>query len=237
MEIQVGELFFSTKMRAIEHFRAMLFRYAPGDVIGKDDVRELLWLLERHPDAGQKRGAGILGFSVEVLSGGARRFRIVRTDGSATDFSFRKCIDRPTSRLGWITPALGVEIRDEVLQAKQNYFDAHGDSEGRVSCQSCGAQVRIKEADADHAPPFTFQVLTTTFIGALSLPVDQVLFEPLEDNQWGRRLRDRGLAARWRKFHHQHADLRIVCRSEHRARSQQNRRRAANRQLVLPIEE
>jgi hypothetical protein len=236
MRIQIGELAFPTKVQAIEHFRKMLYRYEIGDVIGKDNTRELVWLLARHPNADQKHGAGILGFSVEELSVDVRRFRIIRTDGSSTDFSFRKCIDKPPSPLSRISAALRVEVRNAILQAKRAYFDTHGDVEGRVPCQyGCDTLVSINEADADHAPPCTFQVLVTTFLSALSLPVDQVSLEPLEDNQWDRRLRERDLAARWQEFHHQNADLRIVCKSEHQARSQQHRRRAVNRQLVLPI--
>jgi Protein of unknown function (DUF3223) len=157
MRIQIGELFFPTKAQALGHFRKMLFRYEPDGAIGKDDTRELLWLLARHPDADQKRGAGVIGFGVEELSAGLRRFRIIRVDGSSTDFSFRKCIDKPTSPLRWITAALRVEVRDEILQAKKDYFDTHGNADGRVPCQlDCGRLIRIEEADADHAPPFTF---------------------------------------------------------------------------------
>jgi hypothetical protein len=237
MIIQIGELFFTTKAQALEYFHAVLYRYEPGDIIGKDDTRELLWLLDRHPDADQKRGGGAIGFSVERLFGGARRFRILRVDGSSIDFSFRKCIDKPPSPLSRISAALRVEVRGAILRAKWDYFDAHGDVYGRVACQlGCGSLVTIDEADADHAPPYTFHVLATTFLGALSLPAEQVLLEPLVDEQWGRRLQDRDLAARWQDFHHRHADLRIVCRGEHQARSQQNRRRKANRQLVLPMD-
>jgi hypothetical protein len=186
VKIQIGELFFATKVQAIEHFRAKLFRYEAGDAVSEDDTRELLWLLARHPSADQKRGAGVLGFSVEELSTGVRRFRIVRQDMSSTDFSFRKCIDKPPPPLSRISAALRIEVRDEILAAKPAYFEAHGDAEGRVPCQQTGALVKIDEGDADHARPYTFHVLVTTFLGALSLTATEVLLEPLEDNQYGR---------------------------------------------------
>jgi hypothetical protein len=234
MRIEIGELSFDTATAAIEHFSKMLNRYGHNDPIRGEDARELHWLLARHPDAKQKIGPGVFMFAVEELSSGKRRFRIMRKDWTITDFSFRKCISRPPAPLSKISATLRIEVREDVLGAKRKYFEDHGDDAGRVPCSVTGKLVTIDEADADHAPPYTFHVLVTTFLGALDLRVDAVRLEPLEDDQHGRRLLDRDLAARWRKFHHQHADIRVVCKSEHRARSQQSKRRAANRQLILP---
>jgi hypothetical protein len=234
MRVEIGELSFDTATAAIEHFSKMLNRYGPDDTISDEDTRELLWLLDRHPEAAQKRGCGVLCFVIEELPSGVRRFRIFRKDWTFTDFSFRKCIAKPPAPLSKISATLRIEVRDDVLDAKRRYFEEHGDKYGRVPCSVTGKLVTIDEADADHAPPYTFHVLVTTFLGARDLHTDAIRLEPLADNQYGRRLQDRELAAAWRKYHHQHADIRIVSKAEHRTRSQQNKRRAANRQLVLP---
>jgi hypothetical protein len=233
MRVEVGELSFASAAEAIAHFSDMLNRYGPDDTISLEDTRELLWLLARHPDAAQKRGPGVLGFMIEELPSGARRFRIFRKDYTSTDFSYRKCISKPPAPLAKVSAALRIEVRGDVLDAKRKYFEDHGDDAGRVPCRLTNKLVTIDEADADHAEPYTFHVLVTMFLGALELRVDAIRLEPLEDDQYGRRLLDRDLAAKWRRFHHQHADIRIVAKSEHRSRSQLNRRQAANRQLVL----
>jgi len=238
MRVEIGSLFFETRTEAIEHFSAMLHRYGPDDSISREDQCELRWLLARHPDAKQKPGPGVLGFGIEELPSGVRRFRIIRKDYTSTEFSYRKCIAKPPNPLTRISAALRIEVKGEVLEAKRKYFEDHGDDAGRVPCILTGKLVTIDGADADHAPPNTFHTLVTLFLGALDIRVEDVRLEPLEDDQFGRRLLDRDLAARWRRYHHQHADIRIVSKSEHRTRSQHNKRRAANRQLILqPTEE
>jgi hypothetical protein len=42
----------------------MLKRYQPGDTISGSDENHLLWLLQQHPEFEQKRGVGIVGFTV-----------------------------------------------------------------------------------------------------------------------------------------------------------------------------
>lgn len=234
MRTQIGELLFSSKAAALAHFQRMLHRYEPGDMVGDADARWLLWLLERHPNFEHKRGNGIAGFSVTSAPYNTRGFLIIRTDGSSTDFSYRKCIDGAPMLLSAVVAALRAEVQEDVLQAKRHFFDVHGDAAGRVPCQLTGNPVAIDEAHADHAPPYTFAVLAATFLNARKLFADEALLTPPADNQFGRLLRDRGLAADWREFHHKHADLRIVCKDAHASRSGLDRPRPENRQLVLP---
>jgi hypothetical protein len=234
MKIQIGELVFASKAGATAHFQRMLHRYELGDVVDDADARQLLWLLERHPNFEQKRGVGIAGFTVAAVAYAARGFLITRADGSCTDFSYRKCIDGSATLLSMVVAALRAEVQEDVLQAKRSYFDTYGDAAGRVPCRLTGKPVAADEAHADHAPPFTFNVLATTFLDARKLVADETLLTSPSDNQFGRLLRDRTLAADWRAFHHKHADLRIVCKLEHVTRSQLDRPQPENRQLVLP---
>ena len=231
--MKIGELTFSSKASALAHFQRMLRRYELGDVVDDSDARQLQWLLELHPDFEQKRGVGVAGFAVTAAPYDRRRFLIRRTDGSTTDFSFRKCLGAPTP-FDMVVAALRAEVQEDILQAKRSYFDTHGDAAGRVPCVLTGKLISISEAHADHAPPFIFLVLAKAFIGARKLAADESLITSPQDNQVGRLLRDRTLAADWRAFHHKNADLRIVCKREHAARSQLDRPRSENRQLVLP---
>jgi hypothetical protein len=231
--IQIGELIFATKAAAIEHFRAMLYRYGRDDLVNESDTRELLWLLDHRPTAEQKRGAGVIGFAIADAPYGQRGFRIIRSDWSSTDFSYRKCIAAPPTALAMVLKALRKEVEDDILTAKRTYFERNGDEAGRVPCLLTGALITIDQADADHAPPYTFDVLARTFLSARQIEADVGMITPPADNQFGRTLVDRALAADWREFHHLNADVRIVAKVQHRTMSQENRRKVANRQLVL----
>jgi hypothetical protein len=234
IKIQIGELVFATKAEAIEHFRQMLYRYELGDAINEADARELLWLLERHPSSEQKRGVGVLGFVVSQAPYNSRGFKIIRTDWTDTDFSYRKCIAAPPTALQAVIRALRIEVQQDILQAKRIYFEQNGDELRRVPCKKTGTLVTIDEADADHAPPFSFDVLAKTFLSARGIIPDWNILTPPADNQFGRQLVDRALADDWREYHHHHADMRIVAKAKHRTMSQANRPRSENRQLLLP---
>ena len=233
MKIQIGELIFASKAEATEHFRQILYSYELGDVVNEADARELSWLLERHPTFEQKCGVGILSFVITQAPYNSRGFKILRTDWTDTDFSYRKCINTPPRALQAVIKALRIEVQQDILQAKRHYFELNGDALGRVPCKETGTLVTIDEADADHAPPFSFDVLAKTFLSARKIIPSEAMLTPPADNQFGRQLIDRTLAADWREYHHGHADMRIVAKVKHRTMSQANRPKLANRQLIL----
>jgi len=212
VKTQIGELIFTSKAEAIEHFRQILYSYEIGSVVNNVNARELLWLLEQHPTAEQKRGVGVLAFVIARAPYNSRGFKIIRTDWTDTDFSYRKCINAPPTALEAVIRALRIEVQQDILQAKRDYFELNGDELGRVPCKETGALVTIDEADADHAPPFSFDVLAKTFLSARKITADEAMLTPPADNQFGRQLVDRTLAADWREYHHGHADMRIVAR-------------------------
>jgi hypothetical protein len=175
VQIQVGELIFASKAEATEHFRQILYSYELGDSVNEADARELLWLLARHPTFDQKRGAGVLGFIVTQAQYNSRHFRILRTDWTDTDFSYRKCIAAPPTALQAVIRALRIEVQQDILQAKHHYFELNGDELGRVPCKLTRTLVTIDEADADHAP-FSFDVLAKTSLGVSFCRCEILLF-------------------------------------------------------------
>jgi hypothetical protein len=92
MALTIGNLTFPTKSAATEHFRQMLNNYYFGGRISEEDAAQLASLLAMHPDVEEKIGSGIDYFSVRLADFGTRCFEVVRTDGTAIDFSFRWCL-------------------------------------------------------------------------------------------------------------------------------------------------
>jgi hypothetical protein len=195
------------------------------------DEEALYWLIQQHPEYEEKRGCGIAGFTVVSTIFGARGFAIVRTDGSVTDFSYRECLSPKSTRTS-VLAALRHEVADDIQDAKLRYFSQHGDQLGRVACALTGAPIDISQSHADHAPPFTFQVLAHSFLSAKGIVASEDLLEPSIDNQHRRRLADRELAAAWRSYHHELAHIRIVDGKANTARAE-DKPRAEDRQLIL----
>ena len=249
-----------TKKALTEHFSAMLWRYdvnlgiSTGPVsdttsdefdlnlfktyprvfkptiFGADEAA-LYWLIQQHHEYEQKRGCGIAGFTVVSTIFGARGFAIVRTDGSVTDFSYRECLSPKSARTS-VLAALRHEVADDIQDAKLRYFSQHGDQSGCVACALTGAPIDIAQSHADHAPPWTFQVLAQAFLSAKGIVASEDLLEPSIDNQHRRRLADRELAAAWRSYHHELAHIRVVDAKVNIARAE-DKPRAQDRQLDL----
>lgn len=73
-------------------FGKMLQGYKPGDRVGASDEIHLRDLLERHPDATMKIGAGIDRFEVQEADYDTQCFRVVRIDGTWERFSYHVCV-------------------------------------------------------------------------------------------------------------------------------------------------
>lgn len=94
--ITLGGINFSKRGDAFAYVKAMLKRYDIGDKVSSQDSAVLQDVLARHPEAAQKIGSGIAGFSVRSAEFGSKCFWVNRTDGSTEDFSYHGCIYGPT---------------------------------------------------------------------------------------------------------------------------------------------
>lgn len=72
-------------------FRDTLYKYDLGDKVTDEDAEVLTQLVNMHPEATDKIGAGIDSFSVRSADYGTRCFWINRVDGTTEKFSFRVC--------------------------------------------------------------------------------------------------------------------------------------------------
>jgi hypothetical protein len=229
----VGNLTFPTQKAATEHFRAILRRHAVGTRITQPGATELQWLLERHPYAGQKIGCGVAYFTTGYAANyGTVHFVLVRTDGSQTDFSFRHCIKAPTA-LADAKQAMRAEVDPDIAAAKAEFFRKNATHEGKVLCPISNAWIGPEGADADHALPYPFDVLVTTFLTMNGIVPDERFVDDHGDNLIGPVMRDRALAEEWRQFHHKMAVIRVIAHVPHQALSNKSKIRKADRQLDL----
>jgi len=73
-------------------------RYPDGEPLSQQDRDFMLGLLRCHPRAQEKFGAGITDIVAHPFIGGSRCFFVIRADGSAEDFSVRKCLGQELQR-------------------------------------------------------------------------------------------------------------------------------------------
>lgn len=203
---------FKTQGALVDRVREIIKRNKPGVMVDLFDTSFLRSLLDMHPEAAQKIGGGVVGFSVEdnPLYPGpkARGLRLHRVDGSSTDFSFWECI-RPTPHIKKVQRAFRAAVEPDTMAFKQRHFDA---LPGRVGvCPDTGEPITYTSCHVDHKAPNTFDVLFANFIEREHLDVNAIqVYGAGIDDTYQDRLADVALEQRWRDFHNTNAVLEVV---------------------------
>jgi hypothetical protein len=211
--LDIGDLSFARKGDAAEHFRQILRRHDPGVPLSEPDATYVYWLLERHPEAAAKIGAGVKEFSTRKAMYNTRCFEVRRTDGTTTDFSVKPCLDgKAPSAFAETLRAMRTEVIEDIKQMKWEFFRAATRPDGKAPCALSGRLLSLEEAMIDHAPPKTFKALAERFLEEDRIVPSEALLTPATDNQYTPHLADRDLAEKWREFYRANAAPRIVAR-------------------------
>lgn len=199
-EILIGSLTFPRKADAVNYIREVRLRSrAAGPGVEDDEfLRDLVAL---HPDATDKVGSGIERFEVR-RNGNNEGFWIIRADGSATDFSFVKCL-YGTSQEAKVQSAMRDAIVDQRLAAREAAFLI---SETLI-CPVTGVPITRANCHMDHDAP-TFLELADSFA------VENGGYSTIKtislDGALGRRFTDEDTMRKWQIFHAKRAHLRAV---------------------------
>lgn len=209
--VELATRSFATQQAATEFFKEMLSRYRPGDRVNEEDALHLGALLERHDDYRTKVGAGVASFGVMMTEHGTPCFRVLRRDGTGTDFSYRHCISqRPPTRKQEVSQAFRRAVRFDLYEARDAFFAANKDEAGMVTCAQTGERITRDEAHMDHRAPLTFEVLVTTFLEGRGVSVGDVPLTADCDDRVAPDLADDDLAEAFRLYHAKLARLDLV---------------------------
>jgi hypothetical protein len=201
--------------------------------VGDEDALHLAALLERHDEYKQKVGCGVDHFSIMLTEHGTPCFRLVRTDTTGTDFSYRHCITRrPPSRKQEVSQAFRRAVRFDLYKARDEFFAANKDADGLVTCAETGELISPDRAHMDHRAPLTFEVLVTTFLEGRGLAVGDVPMTSGQDEQVSPEITDPDLAEAFRRYHARLALLDIVRNNVNLAQSARNRMKPSRIKLT-----
>lgn len=212
-----------TKSAAKQHFKAMLARYADGDIIADyDDHSDLSALLERFDvliaDSAPKIGPGIERFERRLNKGdgwSSPGFWVVRIDKTATDFSYVKAVEGTAkSQSQEFYDACHNAVSRDLLHMKQRQFDYFANADGEIECDITGQLVVYADANLNHAnPPFGAIVNGFRKLKGWELAFPPGTLTTSKDAQLSTRFSDDALAREFRDYHHNLAVLRIVAKS------------------------
>lgn len=230
MNITLGDRQFPSKAAAKRYVNDLRLTCPLDVALGPPYHAQLCGLIGYHPRRDEKVGAGISHFTVSLSDGwGNREFHLHRIDGTVVNFSYKKSLDPETSPLHDAKKAMRGEVQEDIQTSKWRWWEDHADEAGLIICPVSGDVITGDQADADHAPPYTFDVLATTFLTALEIEPDENFVQ-----SGGKYLMaDRDLATRWRRFHHKLAHLRIISSEANQAAAGKYVARPEHRQLKL----
>ena len=222
--VELATQSFANQTEATTFFKALLHRYKPGKRVSEEDATHLFALLERHTEYAAKVGCGVSHFEVMTAEQGTQCFKIVRTDGTGTDFSYRHCItQQPPSRKQEVSHAFRRVVRFDLYRALEKFHKEHAGVDGLVSCAVTQERVAPEQGHMDHRPPMTFEVIVTTFLASRGLSLDAVPLTVGQDDQTAPDVTDPALSEAFLAYHNHVARLDFVKSTVNLAQASRNR--------------
>jgi hypothetical protein len=216
MKYKLGTRFFASKQAIKEFCKELLERYSSSKEITGDDDLFLRDLIKRHPDAIKKIGCGIRYFTKDrTVHPRGSCFWIHRLDGSVCDFSYKVAADGRRETLdASFNRACRWIVQPDILNAKEKAFMRYGNDNGFIECELTGQLIDRVEAQADHAPPMVFAAIVVAFKALMFDRLSPDIFKAQPEDSTIVEFADRQVAAKFLRFHHRVAKLRIIAKNE-----------------------
>lgn len=206
-EYLVNGVVFETK-EAIQNMCSLfLYNYPDGSTLNPEDTDFIYDVLTMHPNADEKIGVGVKSIGVRLNPTYRRNkeFVVYRTDGSFTEFSYRKCL-RPPSHCSRFILACRQAIASGIMAYSKQYFR----TTPYPVCPFTGEMLTPDNSHVDHIHPFTFRRLLEDFISRYKVDIDAVQLSTGKDNSSAVLILDKQLEAAWIEYHWKHAKLRVI---------------------------
>lgn len=222
--ITLSTLTFNTQTEATKYFSDMLKKYKPGDRIDDADSAILYEMIARHPEYHEKVGCGVSHFELMATMHGSNCFRVVRTDGTGTDFSIGACIKGEAPSLKQqVNAAFRQVVKFDIYKVRDQFIRDNKDAAGKIVCAVTKQKIDPADAHIDHRAPMTFDVIVTTFLAAHGLAYEDVPLSRGNDEQVVPEITDAALKDAFRKAHNTVATIDLVAAKENLKAAAPNR--------------
>lgn len=168
--ITLGGKVFDNKTQVAEYIKGVLKDSPVGPITG-ETLAVVTELFSFHPEADTKIGAGITKIEIRInqnYSNTARGFWIVRTDGTETDISYKKCLEGERAYRNQFLHACRFAIKEHVNAFKAEFFRVAV----RPTCALTGDSITPENSHVDHIPPYTFSRIVEAFVVLNGLNID-----------------------------------------------------------------
>ena len=218
--IVIRDKIYKYKKDALSFFKAKLNSYDFGAVLNEEDIADITALLLENETRKDKIGCGIKEIRIGKVQFGTKCFQIIRNDLTTENFSYVYCINGDLKPFTKFSNACRNAIHKDLQNVKQKYFDQNS-FKGKVKCQETALLSSWTELNVDHRQPNTLSIIIDRFIELHKIDLQNIEYETDEDNK--SLLVDKDLENKFRDYHMEKANLRIVRKEKNLGRSHQGR--------------
>ncbi len=229
--IKIGDKFYDSKKAALNHYKTILNSYGFNDTLKQKDFNDIMGLLETHPRVKEKIGVGIDKVRIAKVKYNTKSFELLRVDGSTELFSYTKRINSPKTDFTRFRESCRQVIQEDLRKVKLAYFEKHS-KKGKVKCQETGELLKYEDLNVDHRQPNTFSIIVDRFIEIEKIDLKTIEYITVDGGP--NELADIELKNKFRQYHKDKANLRIVKRSLNLGRSYQARVNRQKKDLKIP---
>ena len=228
--IIIRDKIFKYKKDALSYFKTKLNSYDFGEKLNDEDTADVTALLLENETRKDKIGCGIKEIIIGKVQFGTKCFQIIRNDLTSENISYIYCINGDLKPFTKFSNACRNAIHKDLHNVKQKYFDQNS-VKGKVKCQETGILSSWTELNVDHRQPNTLSVIIDRFIELHKINLKKIEYETDKDNK--SLLADKDLENKFRDYHMEKANLRIVRKERNLGRSHQGRIKKQKKDLRI----
>lgn len=226
----IGNKEFKYKKDALNYYKEILNSYNFGEKLSENDTIKIIELLKNHPEFERKFSFGITEIIVEKVKYGSKAFHILNNNSELEAFSYIKCINGKKPPLTIFSNTCRDVIQEDINLVKYQYFSDNS-TKGEVKCQETGELCKWKELVVDHRQPNTFSIIVDRFIELNNIDINLIEYIEIIDGVY--EFKDTEISKKFKEYHKDKANLRIVKKGKNSGRAYQARVKQQKKDLRI----
>jgi hypothetical protein len=238
MILTIGCNEYQSKKAAINHYRSILNSYSFGQSLNESDFNDLIDLLncESFPETNPENETYIIeDIKVSKAQFNTKCFEVFYDDNTSCYISYLLLIRKIGLDTVYYTPeklfyvACRSAVANDIHAVKSHYFK---NSVNRmVKCQETGILSKWEELVVDHRQPNTFSIIIDRFKELNNIDLDSL--EYMSDEKNNIVFADASLSEKFRQYHKEKANLRVVRRERNLSRIGMSKIQRTNKDLTV----
>ena len=245
----IGNRLFQTKKEALNHYKVILNAYDFGQSLSDEDYNDVFDLIKydesfdtEEPDEIDEdevkneieetdEDVFVEDIKVSRVQFNTKCFEVILSDSRTYYLSYLMMINRHQISPDFIfNTACRSAVQNDLRAVKQQYFDRNS-VKGHVRCQETNELLKWEDLNVDHRQPNTFSVIVDRFKEVFAIDISMIDYFSDDNNLLC--FEDKALAEKFRGYHKEKANLRVVKKGLNLSRTGMARVKRTKKDLVV----